>query len=91
MREVENMESGLGAALGVVSYGIMGAASGIGDAIGAAIRQRAYLQTVDALTRVAVRANLAANRKRAATKALAADLLRQTAIHCYNESLKKAA
>lgn len=91
MREVENFEAGMGVALGATAIGVLSVASALGDAVGNAIRQRAYLQRVDALTRVAVRERLAADRKRAASKALAADLLRQTAIHAYNASLKEAA
>jgi hypothetical protein len=81
----------MGVALGATAIGIMGVASALGDAVGSAIRQRAYLARVDALTREAVRQNLADNRKRAASKALAQDLLRQTAIAAYNRSLKEAA
>ena len=91
MREVENFETGMGVALGATAFGIMGAVSAIGDAVGDAIRQRAYLKRVDALTRIAVRQNLEAARKKAAAKALGQDLLRQLAIHNYNASLEKAA
>lgn len=91
MRKVENFETGMGVALGATAVGLMGVASALGDAIGDAIRQRAYLKRVDALTRITVRERLAADRKRAASKALGQDLLRQMAIHRYNESLTKAA
>ena len=91
VREIDNLEAGLGAGLTVTAYGLMNAASAIGDAVGAAVRQRAYLKRVDELTRIAVRQNLADARKRAASKTMAADLLRQTAIHAYNMSLKEAA
>lgn len=91
MREVENFEAGMDVALGATAVGLMGVASALGDAVSSAIRHQQYLKRVDALTRIAVRQNLADARKRAASKALAADLLRQTAIHAYNESLKEAA
>ena len=91
MREIENFETGMGAGLAVAAHGIMGAASAIGDAIGGTIREAAYLRLVDALTRAAVRANREAANKKAASKALAQDPLRQLMIHRYNESLNKAA
>ena len=91
MREVENFEAGMGVALGATAFGIMGVASALGDAIGGAIREAAYLRRVDALTRVAVRQNLEAARQKAASKARGQDLLRQMAIHNYNASLKKNA
>ena len=91
MREVDNLDAGLGLALGATAYGLMNAAGGIGDAVGSAIRRAAYLRQVDTLTRVAVRANLAANRKRAASKAEADEILRELAIARVNARLLKKA
>ena len=91
MREIENFEAGMGSALGVVSYGIMGAASALGNAIGGAIRHQQYLTRVDSLTRAAVFHNIAASRRTAAAKAEADEILREFAIHRHNARLAAAA
>ena len=87
MREVDNLEASLGAGLSMTAYGLMGAASALGDAIGGAVRRAAYLKRVDALTRVAVRQHLAAKRTRAAHQAEAAEILREFVIHRHNARL----
>ena len=89
MREVENLEAGLSAGLGMTAYGIMGAASALGDAIGGAIRHQQYLKRVDTLTRAAVRQRLAANRARAETAAEVQAMLSEFAIARYNASLQE--
>ena len=91
MREVENLEAGISPALGVTAFGLMHAASAIGDAVGAAIRRRAYLQRVDTLTRQAVRSNATATRTRAGHVADAKAFLAERAIRSYNDSLRDAA
>lgn len=91
MHEIENFESGMGAVLGATAYGLMGAAAGIGDAIGAAIRHEQYLKRVDSLTRGAVRQTIAARRARAETAAEVQAMLSELAIARYNDSLREAA
>ena len=91
MREVQNLEAGLGVALGTTAYGLMGAAAGIGDAISGAIRHAAYLKRVDSLTRAAVRRNVAARRARQETAAEVQSMLSEFAIARYNDSLREAA
>ena len=91
VREVDNLEAGLGAGLGMTAFGIMGVGSALGDAVRSAIRRKAYLQRVDALTRAAVRRDMVADREREDRKAEAEAFLAAIAIKRYNDGLREAA
>ena len=91
MREVENLEAGLGIAMTFAAVGMSNAASNIGASIGEAIADGRWARQIDAHARLAARQMIAARKEKAATSAAANTFLVNLRLAAARKGLRIAA